>query len=340
LLDYIELDEKLKNNKFENCYIFCGADEALMKEKITYIKNKILNTSFMDLNFVQFDGKAVDMEVVINTSNTIPFMDKKKVVVVYRAEFLGEGEDKSFNKSYEELQKYLDNPAEYTILIVYYVFKEDREKPSNRIKKLDKKACTVKFDKLKGMNLERKIKTLFDEKGKNIGKIELRLFCEGIENNMEVAKNEVEKLCCFAINKEITREDILTMLPPKADNDIFDLVDCISQKKLEKALEILNELLFKGEKLTYILYMIERQFNLLLQLKLGTLQGKSKDLLVKELKMNPYICEKMIIQSKRFTLKSLKEAIYNSLKSEELLKSSQVNSKTEIELLLLKTITA
>lgn len=340
MLEYIELEERLKNNKFENCYIFCGVDEALMKEKITYIKNKVLNTSFIDLNFFQFDGKAIDMEAVINTCNTIPFMDEKKVVVVYRAEFLGEGEDKSFNKTYEILQRYINNPAEHTILIVYYVFQEDREKPSSRIKKLDKKACTVKFDKLRGMNLEKKIKALFDEKGKNIGKMELRLFCEGIENNMEIAKNEVEKLYCYAINKEITKEDILTMLPPKADNDIFDLVDCISQKKLERALEILNELLFKGEKLTYILYMIERQFNLLLQLKLGTLQGKSKDTLVKELKMNPYICDKMIMQSKRFTLKNLKEAIYDCLKSEEVLKSSQVNSKTEIEVLLLKTITA
>lgn len=340
MLEYVELEEKLKNNKFENCYTFCGVDEALMKEKIALIKNKVLNASFSDLNFVQFDGKLVDMEVVLNTCDTIPFMDEKKVVVVYRAEFLGESEDRAFNKAFEMLQKYVENPASHTILIVYYVFSEDREKPSNKIKKLEKKTCTVKFDKLKGMNLEKKIKTLFDERGKSIGKIELKLFCDGIENNMECVKNEVEKLCCYTLDKEITKEDILTMLPPKADNDIFDLVDCISQRKLEKALDIINELLFKGEKLTYVLFMIERQFNLLLQIKLGIEQGKNKDILVKELKMNPYICEKMIMQSKKFSLANLKAAIYDCLKSEEVLKSSPVNGKTEIELLLLKTITA
>lgn len=340
MLEYNDLEEKLKNNKFENCYIFCGVDEALMKEKIEFIKNKALNNTFADLNFVQYDGKTVDMENAINTCNTIPFMDGKKVVVIYRAEFLGEGEDRTFSKNLEILQNYVDNPAKHTILIVYYVFKEDREKPSSKVKKLDKKACIVKFDKLKGANLEKKIKAIFDERGKNIGKVELRFFCEGIENDMESAKNEVEKLCCYTINKDITKEDILMMLPPKTDNDIFDLVDSISQKKLEKAIGILNELLYKGEKLTYILYMIERQFNLLLQLKLGIEQGKSKDMLVKELKMNPYICEKMIVQNKRFTLKNLKDAINNCLQSEEVLKSSQVNSKTEIELLILKTITA
>lgn len=340
MLEYIELEEKLKNNKFDNCYIFCGVDEALMKEKIALIKKKVLNTSFEDLNYFQYDGKTVDMEAVINTCDTIPFMDEKKVVVVYRAEFLGEGEDRANNKAFEMLQNYVENPSTQTILILYYVFSEDREKPSNKIKKLDKKTCTVKFDKLKGIYLEKKIKALFDEKGKNIGKVELKLFCDNIENNMEYVKNEIEKLCCYVLDREITKEDIITMLPPKADNDIFDLVDCISQRKLEKALDIINELLFKGEKLTYILFMIERQFNLLLQIKLGLEQGKNKDILVKELKMNPYICEKMIMQSKKFSLTNLKNALYDCLKSEEVLKSSPVEGKTEIEMLLLKTMTA
>lgn len=340
MLEYIELEEKLKNNKFENCYIFCGIDEALMKEKISFIKKKALNANFSDINFVQFDGKTADMEAVVNTCDTIPFLDEKKVVVVFRAEFLGEGEDRSSNKSFEILQKYIENPAKHTILIVYYVFKEDREKPSSKIKKLDKKTSVVKFDKLKGANLEKKIKALFDERNKNIGRAELKFFCDEIENNMESVKNEVEKLCCYTINKEITREDILMMLPQKTDNDIFDLVDSISQKKVEKALDILSELLYKGEKLTYILYMIERQFNLLLQLKLGMDKGKTKDVLSKELKMNPYICDKMMLQSKRFTLKNLKAAINDCLESEEVLKSSPVNSKTEVEVLILKAITA
>lgn len=338
MLEYTELESKLKRNEIENCYLFCGADEALMKEMIKTIKGKVLNSAFEDLNYVQFDGKTVDMETVINTCDTIPFMDERKIVVIFRADFLGESEDKAANKNYEALSSYLNNPAKHTILIVYYVFSEDREKPSYKIKKLEKKASVAKFDKLKGFNLEKKVKDIFDEKGKNVGKIELKLFCEGLENNLETIKNEVEKLCSFTLDREITKQDIIKMLPPKADNDIFDLVDCVSQKKVDAALDIINELLFKGEKLTFILYMIERQFNLLLQLKLGLEQRKTKDMLAKELKMNPYICEKMITQSKRFSLDNLKSAIEECLNSEEVLKSSSFDSKTEIELLIFKTI--
>jgi DNA polymerase III subunit delta len=340
LLEYMELENKVRGGKFDNCYVFCGADEALMKENIKLISDKVLQGSFVDLNYVQFDGTTADMETVINTCETIPFMSDRKVVVIYRAAFLGEGEDKEFNKKYELISKYMENSANHCILIVYYVFENDREKPSNKIKKLEKKACVVKFDKLKGANLERKVKSLFDEKGKNIGKIELKLFCDNLENNMNIIQNEVEKLCSYAYNREITKEDILLMLPQKSDNDIFNLVDNVSQKKIERALDILNELAFKGEKIPYILYMIERQFNILLQIKYSVEEGKNKDVIAKELKLNPYICEKMIVQSRKFTLNGLKKAINYCLNTEEALKSSSVNGKIEMELLILNTITA
>lgn len=340
LQDYMELESDIKKGKFHNCYVFCGVDEVLIKETLNIMINKIVDNTFKDLNYVQFDGLTVDMDNVINTCETIPFMSDKKAVVIYRANFLGENEDKELNRKFEKIKKYIENPANHCILIMYYIFENDREKVSDKIRKIDKKAYVVKFDKLKGVALERKVASLFEAKGKNIGKIELKLFCDGLENNMNIIKNEVEKLCSYAYERDITKEDILKLLPPKTDNDIFNLVDNVSQKKIEKAMDILNELIFKGEKVPFILFMVERQFNILLQIKIGLEEGKNKDILAKELRLNPFICEKMITQSRKFTLKGLKEAINICLNTEKTLKSSSVNEKTEMELLILNTILA
>lgn len=340
MIEFTEFEEKIKKGEVKNSYVFCGIDEGLMQENIKNLVNKLVDNTFRELNYVQFDGSTVDMEVAINTCETIPIMSDKKVVVIYRAKFLGEGEDREDNKKFEKLIKYLDNVPNYCVLIVYYVFDNNREKPSNKIKKLDRKTSVVKFDKLKGAALEKKVKSLFEQRGINIGKIELKLFCEGLENNMNIISNEIDKLYSYTLGREITKNDVLAMLPPKSDNDIFDLVDCISQKKPEKAMDILNELIFKGEKATYILYMIERQFNILFNLKLGSEAGKSKDMLSKELKLNPYICEKMITQSKRFSVKQLINALECCLNTEETLKSSSASGKTEMELLIVNTIAA
>ncbi len=89
-----------------------------------------------------------------------------------------------------------------------------------------------------------------------------------------------------------------------------------------------------------ILSMIERQFKLILLIKLGLENGKSKDTLSSELKLHPYICEKMITQSRKFTIKGLEKALMSCLNTEKTLKSSSFDDKTEMELLIISTLTA
>ena len=85
---------------------------------------------------------------------------------------------------------------------ILYVF-SDREKPSNKIKKLDKKACVIKVDKLKGESLQKICKSMFDGAGAIIGKSELVLFCSQVDNNMNIILNEVEKLVSYANGRRI-----------------------------------------------------------------------------------------------------------------------------------------
>ncbi|MCY6484267.1 DNA polymerase III subunit delta [Clostridium aestuarii] len=337
MIDFLELENKLKKNEISNCYIFCGSDERSIKKNINKIIDISVKKDFLDLNYVQLDGMTVDKETIINACETLPFMSDKKVVVIYRANFLRDKVDKSMEKVSKEINEYVKKLPTECILIMYYIFDNDREKESNKVKKISKIATGVKFSKLKGSMLQKKVKTIFDEKNKKIDKVELALFCNAVENNMDIIENEVEKLCCFALGREITSEDIMEIVSSKNDNDIFNLVDYLSQRKPRRALDILNELLFKGESVTSILRMIERQFKLLFDIKLGVESSKTKETMSRELKLHPYICEKMMIQSKKFTLLQIQKSIELCLNTEKLLKSSSVDAKTEMELLIIET---
>lgn len=343
MINFTDLEKKIKKNEFDNCYIFCGSDEKLIKDHVKFVTDNILSKDFIDLNYSKFDGSKVDFEIVIDACETMPFMSDKKVVVVYRASFL---DDSSGSKSSGDLKsknfalvsEYLNNPSPHCILIIYYVFSNDREKPSSKIKKLDKKACVIKVDKLRGEFLQRKCKDLFEDAGTKIGKTELTLFCNQIDNNMDIISNEIEKLVSYAQGREITKEDILAMMPQKSENDIFNLVDYLSQKNINKALGILNELIYKGEKTPLILFMIGRQFNLLFNIKLGIDNGKTKEMLSNELKLHPYVCEKMISQSMKYTLKGLKRNIELCVDTEKTLKSTSNDHKINIEVFMIKTV--
>lgn len=339
MINLTQYEENIKKNKLDNCYIFCGIDEELIKENIRSLVNKFLDKNFIDLNYVKFDGDNLDnFDGIINACETLPFMSDKKVVLVYRANFLGEGEDNAKKNLYNGLKDYISNISSSTILILYYVFKNKREKMSYKVQKLDNKCTLVKMDKMFGRQLEAKVKNIFESKDKDIGNVELKLFCSNLQNDMGIMENEVEKLCCYTMDRAIKKEDIYAMYPKKEEDDIFDLVDLIGDKKVKEAVDILNELIYKGDKIPEIMYMIERQFKLLYRIKDSLLKGKDKNFIVGDIKLPLFICEKLIAQSKKFTLSQIKKAIDICLNSEEKMKNSSVNKKIEMELLIIETI--
>ncbi len=337
-MDVISLEKDIKNKKFKKCYIFYGEDEALIQDIVSTIIKDTLDTNFLDLNLLRIDGIKEGFEVIENATETLPFMSEKKVVEVYRAEFLSWEKDKKGEQTFKKIAKYIDTLPDHCILILYYVFKEQRDKITPEVHRIKGDLAVVKVDKLKGEKLYKKVEDIFIQNGKPISKIELRFFVENVDNNMRIINNEIDKLISYTEGRDITKQDILDLFSQKSEKDIFNMVDFLSQKRPEKATNILNELIFKGEKENYILSMIERQFKILFNLKLGMSKGKTKEILSRELKLNIYICDKMMHQSEKFSFKQLKRCMELCIKSERNLKTLSLNKKTELELLIINTV--
>jgi DNA polymerase-3 subunit delta len=83
--------------------------------------------------------------------------------------------------------------------------------------------------------------------------------------------------------------------------------------------------------------MIERQFNIMLNLKLGMEKGKGKEELSREFHIHPYVCEKMMMQCRNYTLKQLVKSEEICIETEKELKSQGSDDKIKMELLLIKT---
>ncbi|MBB6630485.1 DNA polymerase III subunit delta [Clostridium algidicarnis] len=337
-MDVISLEKDIKNKKFKRCYILYGEDEALIQDIVSTIIKDTLDPSFLDLNLLRIDGIKEGFEVIENATETLPFMSEKKVVEVYRAEFLSWEKDKKGEQTFKKIAKYIDTLPDHCILILYYVFKEQRDKITPEVNRIKGDVAVVKVDKLKGEKLYKKVENIFIQNGKPIGKIELRFFVDNVDNNMRIINNEIDKLISYTEGRNITKQDILDLFSQKSEKDIFNMVDFLSQKRPEKATNILNELIFKGEKENYILSMIERQFKILFNLKLGMSKGKSKEILSRELKLNIYICDKMMHQSEKFSFKQLKRCMELCINSERNLKTLSLNKKTELELLIINTV--
>lgn len=155
---------------------------------------------------------------------------------------------------------------------------------------------------------------------------------------MNIVDNEIEKLILYTEGRAITREDIIKMCPYEKENDIFNLVSYLSERNIKAAIDTLNQLIYRGEKPPKILSMIERQFKLLFAIRIKVGKGIRKEDIVKEYNLNPYIADKMIVQSKKFSQEALKKNIENCIETESEIKSKSVDQKNAIEMLMVKTM--
>ena len=336
MIDFDVLEGEVKKGKFENSYIFCGLDEELIKEGIDLIVKKNIEDSLLDLNCIRLDGLTTTFDDIMNACETMPFMGDKKVVIVYRASFLKDKTDSAGTKLYNEILKYLKDLPPYTILIMYYLFNDKRDTPkkSNKVKALDKVSKVVHFDKLKKDRYYKKVEEVFKEKGKNIGKVEVRYFSEKVQNNFNIIRREADKIIAYTKDREITKNDIDKLIANSSEDDIFDLIDFISQKKVEKTLDLLYELLSKSDQHMLIISNIENNFKRLYEIKLFIQSGERVDGIASKFRLPSFIVEKLINQCNKFSLKQLQKIMEICLETENKLKTSGVDKNMEMELMI------
>ena len=336
MIDFDVLEGEVKKGKIDNSYIFCGLDEELIKEGINLIVNTTIDTSLLDLNYIRLDGLTTTFDEIMNACETMPFMGDKKVVVVYRAAFLKDKSDSVGTKVYNDMLKYLKDLPPYTVLIMYYLFNDKRDTPkkSTKLKSLEKVSKVVYFDKLKKDRYYKKVEEVFKEKGKEIGKIELRYFAEKVQNNFDIIRREADKLISYAENRAINKLDIDKLIPNSSEDDIFDLVDFISQKKVEKTLDLLYDLLSKSDQHMLIISNIENNFKRLYEIKVMSQSGMNTNDVSSKFKLPTFVCEKLINQASKFSVKQLQKIMEICLGTENKLKTSGVDKNMEMELMI------
>lgn len=341
MINYEVYEKEIEKGNIKNGYVFCGLDEELIKDGINLIIEKEIDEQLADINLIKIDGMNTNFDVIMNACETMPFMSEKKIVLVYRANFLQDKSDSTGTKIYNDIKKYVENMPPYTILIMYYLCKDKRDKP-NKNKKLTpigKVLPIVYCDKLKRDKYIKKISDIFKEKGKQIGRVELMYFCEKVQNNFDIIKREIDKLISYSEGREIKKSDIDLLILNSNEDDIFDLVELIAQRKIDKAIDVMKEILYKSDQHMLIMSTIQKHFSRLYGIKLGMMQGKKVEHFIEKFRLPQFVCEKLMSQSSRFTEKQLAELIKLCVETERKLKSSGLDKTMEMEFLLINTLT-
>ena len=318
------LNQDMKTGQLNHIYLLYGEEAYLRKQYKNRLKEAIIGDDSM--NYHYYEGKGVTIGEVIDQAETMPFFSEKRLILMENTGlFKGGG---------EELSEYLKSPAQ----TVYFLFGETEvDKRSKLYKTVSAKGCAVEFGIQDENTLKRWVLGMVKRENKKISEPALNFLLEMTGTDMENIQKEMEKLFCYCMDQDaITERDIVQICTKRISSHIFDMINAIADRKQKKALELYYELLALKEPPMRILFLITRQFNLLLQVKELAGKGYQGRAIGEKVGLPGFVAGKYVTQASRFQKEELRETVEACVEAEEAIKTGRLNDNMSVELLIVK----
>lgn len=319
------IDEDIRNGQFQSVYLLCGEEAYLKKQYKDKLKRAMADPDD-SMNFSAYEGKGINPKEVIDLAETLPFFADRRVILIENSGF--------FKNSCEELAEYIPQVPETT----HFIFVEDEiDKRSKLYKAVKNAGKIVEFTSQTEELLTRWVLTRIKKEGKNITGSVMQLFLNKVGNDMGNIDRELEKLLCYCMEKEVIEAaDVEAVTTEQTTNKVFDMVNAIAEHNQRKALDLYYDLLTLKEPPMRIMYLISRQFQILLNIKDMSGKGFDNAAMAKNAGIPPFAVRRNLSQAKGFTIQQLKQAIRDGVDYEEAVKTGRMNDQMAVELFLMK----
>lgn len=330
------IDEDIRTGNFKQIYLFYGEEGYLKKQYRDKLKNALsasedgMSMGTMggggDMNFTAFEGKDINPKEVIDLAETLPFFADRRVILIENSGF--------FKNSCDDLAEYLSEAAPTT----YFLFVEEEvDKRSKMYKAVKKDGKIVEFATQSEELITRWILSRLKKEGKNITGSVMQLFLSKTGMDMGNIDRELEKLICYTLDKDVIEaEDVEAIATEQTTNKIFDMVNAIAEHNQRRALDLYYDLLTLKEPPMRIMYLITRQFNILLSIRDMAGKGLDQQTMAQKAGVPPFAVKRNLTQSKGFTIEQLKGALREGVELEEAVKTGQMNDQMAVELFIMK----
>lgn len=155
--------------------------------------------------------------------------------------------------------------------------------------------------------------------------------------DLAVASAELDKLVTYAMDsKEIRRADVEALVPAKIENQIFVMIDAIAAKDRTRAIDLYHDLLVLREAPMKILSLLERQYNLLLQVKSMSENGSGKEEIAEATGIRSFIVWKYQKQAGAFSEEDLRQALELLVDTDQAIKQGRMTDQIGVEMALVE----
>lgn len=321
------INNHIKTGEYSNIYLLCGTEKYLLEQYKVKLVSSLTDMSDT-MNYVVYKGENAKPDSIAEFALTMPFFADRRVVLVCDSDF--------FKKGNADMEEVLANIPDTTVII----FAETAVDKRTKLYKLISKNGTIAvFDTPDEKTLLVWVKSLFTNDGINIDDMAVYKLIESVGTDMWLLVNEAEKLKGYCIeSKTVTVDAVERLSVNQIEGKIFDMMEALSKRDKEKTMQLYDDLLKLKEPAMRILFLITRQFNLLLKTKLALEQNHNNAQIASLLKLPPFVVKKYINQCDGYTYKQLLDRVGWCQDTDTKIKTGALKDGLAIELLIIQLL--
>ena len=319
------LNEDIKTGQFKQAYLLYG-EEAYLKKQYKDKLTKAMLPEGDTVNYAYYEGKGTNPAELIDLAETMPFFTDRRLIVVENSGF--------FKNATPELADYIKNMPETAC----FLFVESEvDKRGKMYKSVKDKGRAVEMGRQDEKTLLYWLAGMVKKEGKQIKESTARYLVAKTGTDMENLEKEMEKLFSYTLGQtEITVQDVDEICTTQITNKIFDMVEAVATKQQKRALHYYYDLLALKEPPMRILYLLSRQFKLLMEVKDLSGRGYEKSQIAKTAGLHPFVAGKYIKQCHSFSKEELRSIMEDAANMEEMVKTGRLNDRMSVELFIVK----
>ena len=320
-----DIKKQIKDQQFHKVYLLMGEEDYLITQARNLLKDALVRDGD-DMNCMTIEESKVDMQMLAESAGTFPFFAEKRVIILDRTGVIASGKD-----AFLDILKGLPDT---TCIIICETKVDKKTKTYKWIKKNEYVREFLKKEQTDRTML-RWIAAMLGKEKKKIREADAACLLERTGNDMYLISNEVSKLISYLGDRdEVKREDIDAICTGAVQGKIFEMIDAIASGDTKKALSCYNDLLLLKEPYMRILFLLIRQYRILLIIKTMRAEHKGDAEIAKEAGIPTFAVKKNASGLSRFTREGLEKSIEWCSRTETEIKTGRIDGQIGLELLI------
>jgi len=299
-MTFEEITSNLQKKIYHPIYFLMGEETYFIDKISDYIADQVLTEAEKGFNQTVLYGKDLEPSTIIGNARRFPMMANHQVIIVREAQNI---------KKIEDLEPYVKNPLNSTILVINYKYKTlDKRKTFPKL--IDQKGVLFESKKIYDNQLPAWITTYLKNQQYPISPQAAAMIAEYLGADLGKVVNELDKLTIsLPVGTQITPDHIEKNIGISKEFNVFELQNALGDRDLLRANRIINYFGANpsSNPVTVVVSALFSYFSKLLNYHF--LEDKSQNNVASVLQVHPFFVKNYVAAAKNYNIKKLVEIV-------------------------------